>query len=447
MNHYERIQQAIDYLEDRLTGEVKLGEAAKAAGMSTANLYRLFFATTGHTVKEYIRKRRLSMASIELAGQEAGILETALKYGFESNESFSRAYKKVCGELPSVSKRSGMPFEFRRSDVLERYLGGQDEAVARKYPEIKVLKELPEMRVAAFRYYGTDPESHEWADLAEWLRGSRLLPERDGLRFFGFDNPGPSPGKPEYGYEIRVTLPPGYSEEGEGVQFLTMPGGLYAVMNVEGDGAALPAAWSRFSCWVRESKYEYGGHQWLEEHLGITGDFRHEGSIDLYFPIQLSGQKLRVELREEAPMQVAVVRSTGKQAIRDGRLAFGQWAPDGGLRSLVDGGRWLGFFRRDGIGREDFWYEAGVTLHADTAAGRSGLMFRELPGGLYGVTETVLSDSMETWRRLIRWLENNGEFAFGSHPFYEEYYPGEEGLLPTTRVHLFMPLARRNGRE
>ncbi|WP_438447814.1 AraC family transcriptional regulator [Gorillibacterium sp. sgz5001074] len=290
MNYYERIQQAIDYMEERLTEDLVLEEVARAAYMSPANLYRLFFALTGHTVKEYVRCRRLSVASYELADGQAGILETALRYGFESGEAFSRAFRRAAGMLPSESKRRRVAFEFGRANVVERYIGIQDAGLAEKYPEIKVLKELPPQRVAACRYYGKDPETGAWRGLAKWLKkDSGLHTERDGLRFFGFNNPNPQEGQEEYGYVVWVTLPEDYVERGEGVRFMTSPGGLYAVMNVKGGGEALPAAWKRFGLWLSESKYVHGSHLWLEEHLGVNEEFEHLGSIDLYLPIAPGG--------------------------------------------------------------------------------------------------------------------------------------------------------------
>lgn len=64
------------------------------------------------------------------------------------------------------------------------------------------------------------------------------------------------------------------------------PGGLYGVTTVKGGVEAISPAWKRFSQWVKDSKYEFGDHQWLEEHLGFDDDFNHGGNIDLFLPLK-----------------------------------------------------------------------------------------------------------------------------------------------------------------
>ncbi|HHV97460.1 MAG TPA: helix-turn-helix transcriptional regulator [Clostridiaceae bacterium] len=66
MNYYERIQNSIDYIEENLKSELSLETIASKAYMSIANYYRLFYAFTGHSVKDYIRRRRLNCACLDL---------------------------------------------------------------------------------------------------------------------------------------------------------------------------------------------------------------------------------------------------------------------------------------------------------------------------------------------------------------------------------------------
>lgn len=106
-DYLNQIQRAVDYFEDNLTGKVTIGEIAQVAGMSQWHFQRIFRAITGDTVKEYIRKRRLSYAATELRMKsEVKILDLALDCQFDSQESFSRAFKKLFALTPKQMKTS-----------------------------------------------------------------------------------------------------------------------------------------------------------------------------------------------------------------------------------------------------------------------------------------------------------------------------------------------------
>ena len=289
MNYYERIQKAVDFIEESLCANLDVEEVAQAAYMSVANLYRLFFALTGHTVKEYIRCRRLSEASRQIATGRQTILGIALQYGFESHEAFARAFKKATGSAPKTFKQGQLVYQFERVNILDKYFTVQDQTLLDKYPDIKVLKQLEPVRVAYYRYYGKNPESGAFRVISAWLKRNGLQVERDGLRIFGFDNPSPAPGMEgcEYGYEVWVTVGEDQAVHDPEVKTKYFEGGLYVVTGVKGGVEAIAPAWKRFVSWLKDSKYDYSNHQWLEEHLNFNDDFEHLGGIDLYMPIKI----------------------------------------------------------------------------------------------------------------------------------------------------------------
>ena len=112
MNYYERIQKSIDYIESNLENKIDINYAAQTAYMSLSNFYRIFFALTGHLVKEYIRLRRISLAAIELKGSKINVIDIAVKFDFESSDSFSRAFKRVTGFLPSEYRKQNKRYYF-----------------------------------------------------------------------------------------------------------------------------------------------------------------------------------------------------------------------------------------------------------------------------------------------------------------------------------------------
>ena len=107
MDWIQGIQRAIDYVEANITEEIDYEEVAKQAYSSSFHFQRVFGILCGFSLGDYIRMRRLSLAGEELSRGSAKIIELALKYGYDTPESFSRAFTRFHGIAPSEAKRSG----------------------------------------------------------------------------------------------------------------------------------------------------------------------------------------------------------------------------------------------------------------------------------------------------------------------------------------------------
>jgi len=103
----EGIQNAIGFIEDNLTAELKIEDIAAKAYVSAFHFQRIFNVLCGYTVGEYIRNRRLSLAAEELSRSEARVVDVAVKYGYDSPDSFARAFTKFHGVYPSAAKLKG----------------------------------------------------------------------------------------------------------------------------------------------------------------------------------------------------------------------------------------------------------------------------------------------------------------------------------------------------
>ena len=91
------IQNVLDYIEAHITDELETKELAKLAYISPFYFQRLFSALCGMGVGEYIRCRRLSLAGEELASTNAKVIDVAAKYGYDSPDSFNRAFRRFHG--------------------------------------------------------------------------------------------------------------------------------------------------------------------------------------------------------------------------------------------------------------------------------------------------------------------------------------------------------------
>lgn len=107
MEWIERLNQTINYMEEHLTGEIAYEELARLACCSTYHYQRMFGYMAGVSLSEYIRRRRMSLAAVDLLGGEEKIVDLALKYGYSSPTAFNRAFQSVHGIAPSTVKKGG----------------------------------------------------------------------------------------------------------------------------------------------------------------------------------------------------------------------------------------------------------------------------------------------------------------------------------------------------
>ena len=105
MDNFDKFTELINYIEANLDNDIKPLKMAQILCVNEYTMYRIFTFLTGMTLTEYIRKRRLSMAAIELQNSNIKIIDLAIKYGYENSESFSRSFYKFHGIKPSKVKK------------------------------------------------------------------------------------------------------------------------------------------------------------------------------------------------------------------------------------------------------------------------------------------------------------------------------------------------------
>ncbi|WP_432010662.1 AraC family transcriptional regulator [Streptomyces cucumeris] len=103
----ERLNQAMDHIEDRLDQEIDAAELARIAVTSEYHFRRLFSALAGMPLSVYVRRRRLTVAGAEVLAGERTLLEVATRYGYGSGEAFARAFRAMHGIGPGEARRDG----------------------------------------------------------------------------------------------------------------------------------------------------------------------------------------------------------------------------------------------------------------------------------------------------------------------------------------------------
>ena len=103
----EEMQRSIDYMEQNLTETLDIKDIAEKAALSPFYYQRIFGALCGMTVGEYIRARRMTLAAQELAGSGIRVIDAAIKYGYDSPDSFAKAFQRFHGITPSQAREPG----------------------------------------------------------------------------------------------------------------------------------------------------------------------------------------------------------------------------------------------------------------------------------------------------------------------------------------------------
>ena len=103
----EGFQESIDFMEKNLTNDIDIEEIAKMASFSPYYYQRIFAALCGVTVGEYIRNRRMTLAAQELNKGDVKVIDVAVKYGYDSPDSFAKAFQKFHGITPSQARETG----------------------------------------------------------------------------------------------------------------------------------------------------------------------------------------------------------------------------------------------------------------------------------------------------------------------------------------------------
>lgn len=136
------LNDVIDFIEDNLAYDIKIEDVANYIGESDYHFRKIFQYISGMPLSEYIKKRKLSQASQELADGRS-VTETAFKYGYQSIDGFTRAFKSWSGYLPSEVYRDKVIISFPKLSFYIDVRGGENMEVQ--------IKELPAFTIAGVK--------------------------------------------------------------------------------------------------------------------------------------------------------------------------------------------------------------------------------------------------------------------------------------------------------
>lgn len=107
MDWFNAMNNAVEYMEANITEKLDIDKLAKIALSSTFHFQRMYHMITGITISEYIRRRRFTLATQDIISGEK-IINVAYKYGYETPEAFTKAFRKMYGITPSAAREPGV---------------------------------------------------------------------------------------------------------------------------------------------------------------------------------------------------------------------------------------------------------------------------------------------------------------------------------------------------
>lgn len=105
MEWFKAVGEAVDYMEAHILEDITVSDVASHVYISTFHFQKGFSMLCGYTIKEYIRNRRLFLAGGELISGNATVMELAMKYGYDSPDSFTKAFSRFHGVSPSMARK------------------------------------------------------------------------------------------------------------------------------------------------------------------------------------------------------------------------------------------------------------------------------------------------------------------------------------------------------
>lgn len=286
VGYIDCIQAVIDFIEENVTQPISIEMCAGVAGFSKYHFHRLFGVYVGMPLMEYVRKRRLAYAMLDVC-QGKRILDIAMDYGYSSERSFSRAFMQEHGSPPSQFRDAAyvLPNKPMLAELYFKGIGGS-AVVEGVYSDVR-FEELETMYVASSIRVSHTPEDDVIESMTRWAEKNSIDPR---ARRFGFDVPVSEKEHSEglRGYEYWIQVPQD-TPVSCGVVLKRIEGCKYAVLRITDPFAdpfeRIPGGWRRLVKWVEDNGYGfvcYNQRFCLEEVLEENGTTY----MDVYLPVR-----------------------------------------------------------------------------------------------------------------------------------------------------------------
>lgn len=428
MSYMESVQRAIDYIEEHLDEELDLSSIAEEAYISVAQLYRVFYALTGHPVKDYIRKRRMSVAANHLRNSKRTVEELAWDSGFESYHSFAKVFKKIVGLTPAAYRNADIFFSFESIRLFEQVAYKEDKEQTELFPGVKVIRFMPD-KMYAYQHiskHEAGMENEAFRIIFEKLVAKKAA-NYSKVRIFGYNVDLPvENGKTRYGYRILIANEEEWSVDC-GLTEEPFVGGLYAVRKVTAlSPKTVQDGWDRLlSEWLPKSTFEIGTHQYIEEFIAYNGKVTR---MNLYLPVKRKIHNESIEVVELSEAKAFFCRGYGAEAQMVAEQRLIDWyerGSDGNWRAGEE--KYYMSFHYGNNDSEEYWWENGILKAELEASALVGLEEKRIGAGSYAccVSKTygLLTGVLDN---IHRFISSNGNYQLDEErQWFAEYHTFE----------------------
>lgn len=378
-------REVLRYIEDNLNTPFSINDIPLGNYVSTMQLYRDFYNLTGHSVKEYIRKRRLSNALALVKHSDMSFADIAYSCGYSSQQSFCKCVKLSIGHTPLEYKNSDSYFYFPMLSIKSNH-------------QITVSTEtIP--KTIGLKYYHTQIRDIENRAVNYLLS---LLPDYEG-RIFGKN------GKQlnnRVCYELYIEGNMEILDKLKNSKFLELTNApevtaAFAKTTVKNNDEEINAAWNYlFTDWLKSSMFQESDKQYFEEYIYKQGKIK---KLVLYLPIEKRNNYNKISLKYCDDMMFLVSRNKGVNAEENASKTVLEFLSDH-YPYLVKTAK--SFY----VARNGMEYTCGVKLEKNLHIPQdSNVEIVHISSGNYAILEgDCCGDSSVYETFLLSWIKDNG---------------------------------------
>lgn len=283
MEWIERLNNAVNYIEENITETIDMEEISKIAYCSTYHFQRMFAYIANVPLSEYIRRRRMSLAAVDLRSGNNKVIDISLKYGYDSPTAFNRAFKSVHGIAPSQAREESTILKAFPPISFKLTIKGDSEMNYRieKKEEFRIIgvsepleteidknfEIVPKMWGAA-AMNGTIPRIAAMMDgMPQGLLGVSLCIESDNWRYY-------------------IAVASNQPLENDLEEYI-VPSSMWAVFLGEGSNQSMQELEKRIITeWLPTSGYEYGNAPDIEVYLNADPE---NAKYEVWIPVEKKG--------------------------------------------------------------------------------------------------------------------------------------------------------------
>lgn len=263
MEWIQRLNEAIGYIEENLTGKIDYEQLGRIACCSSYHFQRMFSYMAGMPLSEYIRRRKMSLAAVDLQGGDAKISDVAAKYGYSSPTAFNRAFQSIHGIAPSVVRAEGVsvksfpPITFK---IIVKGVGEMNYRIETK-EAFRITGVSVPLEKEIEKNFAVIPSKWQEVSVNGTLQRLIQMMDSEPMGVLGVST---CNGEEAWRYYIAVSS----SKEGEGLEEYIVPAATWAIFPGEGTNESIQELERRIVTeWLPTSGYEYADAPDIEVYI------------------------------------------------------------------------------------------------------------------------------------------------------------------------------------